>query len=99
MRALAMIDDPTKWTVNITYVAHGFAEQVLSPHTEIDGVTVNVTQRTFGVIFDDVLREVSPQYLVDSFNTYVTSALNAKTASEELRRTYAEIAGLKLEMI
>jgi hypothetical protein len=94
-----MIDDPAKWTVNITYVAHAFAELVLPPRTEIDGVTVNVTQRTFGAIFDDVLREVSPQDLMDSFNTYVTSALNAKTAGEELRRAYAEIADLELETI
>jgi hypothetical protein len=92
----SIIDDPANWSIAITYIAHGFGDPVIASQRTIEDIPVTMTRITFGDMIDDVMRAVGPEDLTDAFERYVHESLNSRTASEELRRTYATIAEIGL---
>jgi hypothetical protein len=44
----------------------------------------------------DVMQVAGPEDLTGAFDRYVHESLNSRTASEDLRQTYATIAGIGL---
>jgi hypothetical protein len=95
----AMIDDPSKWSIDIIFVAHSLGDPVIASQRTIEDVAVSFEQTTFADMIDKAVRAVPPDALTISFERYVHGPLNSRTASEELRQAYASIAQFALSSV
>jgi hypothetical protein len=90
------IADASDWSVNVTYICHAHSGVHLQANELIEGVSVNTDYTTFEAVVAMIAKTVPSALLVQAFQDFVHTPLNAQTGSDQHRRAYAEMAGLLL---
>jgi hypothetical protein len=67
----SIIDDPSNWSIAITFIAHGFGDPVIASHRTIESIPVTLRRITFGDMIDDLMQVAGPEDLTDAFERYV----------------------------
>ncbi len=90
----AAIDDPTKWSISVVFVAHSRDETELPQGDQIHGVRVSYEYWDYRKLSEEANKNHNPPRRREVFNEHIIKALNQPTVRENVREKFRELAGL-----
>lgn len=88
-----MRDEKDEWAINITYIAHEFADNLNDLPTEVSEFTVSHEFWSYEKLTEKAFSRASNDKIAEIFNTHVRDALNSRSVRQAVRDKARDIFG------